>query len=165
MWWTRAARRRALGTDSTRFCEPAVRTNPGANESRGLDGARRRAPGNPSPGSGGRWLERHCSHRSKTLASRTAIRRSSPVAAVPFTGLPSFYQTRWFALACVLGVLGILGLAYQRRLQAIAREVRARRGTSGRTHSNRARTSRYVASGCTGSAIDPARSHPEDSSE
>ena len=51
---------------------------------------------------------------------------SAPVASAPFTVLPSFWQTRWFAALAAGAVSALAWLAYTLRVRAITRLVHAR---------------------------------------
>jgi signal transduction histidine kinase len=51
---------------------------------------------------------------------------SAPIASAPFTVLPSFYQTRWFAALVAGGVVTLGWLAYALRVRYITRLVVAR---------------------------------------
>ena len=51
---------------------------------------------------------------------------TAPVSLAPFTVLPSFYQTTWFAAAIVGFALLMVGLAYRVRVRQIARVMNAR---------------------------------------
>lgn len=51
---------------------------------------------------------------------------TAPVAAKPFSVLPSFYQTAWFAALCGLAGLLLLWFIVMARVRAITRVIRAR---------------------------------------
>jgi signal transduction histidine kinase len=50
---------------------------------------------------------------------------TAPVSR-PFTVLPSFYQTTWFAILCAVAVILVVWVAFALRVRVITREVRAR---------------------------------------
>jgi signal transduction histidine kinase/ligand-binding sensor domain-containing protein len=51
---------------------------------------------------------------------------TAPVSFAPFTVLPSFYQTKWFAVMCIVLASILLWLIISFRVRAITRQVRAR---------------------------------------
>src|SRR5262249_6719516 len=51
---------------------------------------------------------------------------TTPVSARPFTVLPSFYQTTWFAILCAAAAIVLVWLLFSMRIRAVTRVVRAR---------------------------------------
>jgi len=51
---------------------------------------------------------------------------TAPVSSIPFTVLPSFYQTAWFRALCVFAGLVLLWFIFMARIRAISRAIRAR---------------------------------------
>lgn len=51
---------------------------------------------------------------------------TTPVSSMPFTVLPSFYQTVWFRSLCVVAGIVLLWFIFMARIRAISRAIRAR---------------------------------------
>jgi signal transduction histidine kinase len=62
----------------------------------------------------------------RVAASNGTDAWTAPVSSIPFTVLPSFYQTAWFRLLCVFVGLVFLWFIFMARIRAISREIRAR---------------------------------------
>ena len=62
----------------------------------------------------------------RVMAATEAGVWSAPVASAPFTVLPTFYQTRWFAALAVGTAVALAWLAYSLRVRTITALVQAR---------------------------------------
>jgi ligand-binding sensor domain-containing protein len=62
----------------------------------------------------------------RVMAANEAGVWTAPVVSAPFTVLPTFYETRWFASLAAGGVGALAWLAYALRVRAVTRIVQAR---------------------------------------
>jgi signal transduction histidine kinase len=62
----------------------------------------------------------------RVMAANEAGVWTPPVVSAPFTILPSFYETRWFAALAAISVAALAWLAYTLRVRTITRLVQAR---------------------------------------
>ena len=62
----------------------------------------------------------------RVMAANEAGAWTAPVVSAPFTVLPSFYQTSWFAVLAAAAVIAIVWLVYTLRVRSITALVQAR---------------------------------------
>ncbi|HEX8271464.1 MAG TPA: triple tyrosine motif-containing protein [Longimicrobiaceae bacterium] len=62
----------------------------------------------------------------RVMAANERGEWTAPVASVPFTVLPSFWQTRWFAVLAAAALAALAWLAYTLRVRSITAVLRAR---------------------------------------
>jgi signal transduction histidine kinase len=62
----------------------------------------------------------------RVMASTGDGQRTKPVSSIAFTILPTFYQTTWFIVVCVLATLALAWVLFTLRVRSVARVMSAR---------------------------------------